>query len=68
MTQDDATKIEDAAFVLLHVIVQAGFGSDYAKGSKKHFPEAVSAEVQGHVSLRTARELLEATDAWEDES
>jgi hypothetical protein len=58
VTEDDAIRIEDAAIVLLRTVQAAGFGSADVRAALKWLP------AQGSVSLRSACELLEATDAW----
>jgi hypothetical protein len=57
MTEHDAKRIEDAATILLRVVRDA-------KTAVRTLP--VSRELQERISLRTAREILEATDAWKN--
>jgi hypothetical protein len=52
MTEHDAKRIEDAATILLHIVRDA-------KGATRTL--LVSRELQERISLRTAREILEAT-------
>jgi hypothetical protein len=55
MTDHDARRIEDAATILLHLVRDA-------KAAASMLP--VSRGIQERVSLRMAREILEATDVW----
>ncbi len=61
MTQHDAKRIEQAAYMMLHVVVTAGFGSEHAKAGKKYVPPGSG---EGDVSLHAARQLLEGTSGW----
>ena len=63
MTQDDAKRIKQAAIVMLHAI-DTDVGDGSLTAALKWLP--VAPEHLEHVSLRTARELLQATLAWTD--
>jgi hypothetical protein len=58
MTEKDAEMIELAAIVLLHAVHAAGFGSAGIRAALRNLPP------EADVSVRTARELLEATEVW----
>jgi hypothetical protein len=59
MIQDEAQRIEQAAYIMLHVVIAAGFGSEHAQAYTKHFPPGTH-----HYTMRRARQLLEWTPAW----
>jgi hypothetical protein len=64
MTEYEAMQIEEAAYLILRAVVDAGFGSADTKAAKQLFP-LLHPDVQGtRISLQTAREVLERLPAW----
>jgi hypothetical protein len=63
MTRSDAIQIEEAAYLMLRVVFASKFGSEHMKASQQHFP-TLSRELEGQITLRKVRELLEDTKAW----
>jgi hypothetical protein len=64
MTEYEALKIEEAAYLMLRAVVDAGFGSDETKAAKKHFPTLHPDVADEPIMLQTVRELLERLPAW----
>ena len=63
MTTDDAKRIKQAAIVMLHAL-ETDPGDHHLIAALRYLP--VPADYRERISLRTARELLEATPAWTD--
>jgi hypothetical protein len=64
MTEYEALKIEEAAYLMLLAVVDAGFGSDDTKALRKHFPMLHPDVAEEPIILQTVRELLERLPAW----
>jgi hypothetical protein len=64
MTEYEALKIEEAAYLMLRAVVDAGFGSDDTKAAKQHFPVLHPDVADEPIILQTVRELLERLPAW----